>query len=132
MFILLLLVSFLISVAVCFVISRVFQKPIASILQRLISEDVHTAWSKYLTFAIYVVGISGGVRVWDLQKYITPKTEGGSVLELTKDRWILEVYWTIIGTLQSIAWMLLVFFAFALIACVIVKGQELKRQTKPA
>ena len=132
MFILLLLVSFFISVAVCFVISRVFQKPVASILQRLISEEVHTAWSKYLTFAIYVVGISGGVRVWDLQKYITPKTEGGSVLELTQDRWILEVYWTIIGTLQSIAWMLLVFFAFALIAYVIVKGQELKRQTRRA
>lgn len=132
MFILLLLVSFSISVVVCLVISRAFQKPIESILQRLISEEVHTAWSKYLTFAIYVVGISGGVRVWDLQKYITPKTQGGSVLELTKDRWILEVYWTIIGTLQSIAWMLLVFFAFALIAYVIVKGQELKRQTKPA
>ncbi len=130
MFILLLVVSFLISVVVCFVVARVFQKPVASILQRLISEEVHTAWVKYLKFAVYVVGISGGVRVWDLQKYITPKTEGGAILELTQDRWILEIYWTIIGTLQSIAWMLLVFFAFALIAYVVVKGQELKRQPR--
>ncbi|HLF20403.1 MAG TPA: hypothetical protein VI704_06405 [Bacteroidota bacterium] len=132
MFILLLVVSLVISAAVCFLIASVFRKPIGNILQRLITEDVYTAWAKYLTFAVYVVGISGGVRVWDLQKYITPKTEGGTVLELTQDRWILEVYWTIIGTLQSIAWMLLVFFLFALIAYVIVKGQELKQQKKRA
>lgn len=130
MFILLLIVSLLISAAVCFLLAMVFRKPVSSILQRLISEEVYTAWAKYLTFAIYVVGISGGVRVWDLQKYIMPKTEGGTVLELTQDRWILEVYWTIIGTLQSVAWMLLVFFLFALIAYVIVKGQESKRQLK--
>lgn len=130
MFLVLLLVSFVIAVVVCFVISRNFQKPLVSILQRLISEEVYTAWSKYLTFAMYVVGISGGVRVWDLEQYITPRKEGGIGLELTQDRWMLEIYWTIIGTLQSIAWMLLVFFLFALIAFVIVKGQEIKRQTK--
>ena len=67
-------------------------------------------------------------RLGPAEKYITPKTEGGTVLELTRDRWILEVYWTVIGTLQSIAWMLLVFFLVALVAYVIVKGQELKRQ----
>lgn len=129
MFLLLLLISFVIAVAVCFVIARVFRRPIVSILQRLISEEVYTAWSKYLTFAMYVVGISGGVRVWDLEKYITPRKEGEKILELTQDRWMLEIYSTIIGTLQSIAWMLLVFFLFALIAYVIVKGQEMKRQT---
>lgn len=130
MFVLLLIVSFLISLVVCFVIARLFQNPVASILQRLISEEVYKAWVKYLKFAVYVVGISGGVRVWDLQKYITPRAEGGAVLELTQDRWILEIYWTVIGTLQSIAWMLLVFFAFALIAYVVVKGQERKRQNR--
>lgn len=130
MFLLLLLVSFIIAVTVCFVIARVFRKPVVSILQRLISEEVYTAWSKYLTFATYVVGISGGVRVWDLEKYITPNKEGEKILELTQDRWMLEIYWTIIGTLQSIAWMLLVFFLFALVAYVIVKGQEIKRQPK--
>lgn len=129
MFLLLLLISFVIAVAVCFVIARVFRRPIVSILQRLISEEVYTAWNKYLTFAMYVVGISGGVRVWDLEKYITPRKEGEKILELTQDRWMLEIYSTIIGTLQSIAWMLLVFFLFALIAYVIVKGQEMKRQT---
>lgn len=130
MFILLLFVSFMVSVLVCFFIARVFQKPVRSILQRLISDEVYTAWTKYLTFAIYVVGISVGVRVWDLQKYITPKTEGGTVLELTRDRWVLELYWTVIGTLQGIAWMLLFFFLVALVAYVIVRGQEMKRPAR--
>ena len=130
MFILLLFVSFMVSVLVCLFIARVFQKPVRSILQRLISDEVYTAWTKYLTFAIYVVGISVGVRVWDLQKYITPKTEGGTVLELTRDRWVLELYWTVIGTLQGIAWMLLFFFLVALVAYVIVRGQEMKRPAR--
>ena len=130
MFLILLLVSFLLAVTVSYVITRVFRKPITAILQRLITEEVYSAWTKYLTFAMYVVGISGGVRIWELEKYVTPRKEGEAILELTQNRWVLEVYGTIIGTLQSIAWMLLIFFLFALIAYVIVKGQEMKRQSK--
>ena len=37
------------------------------------------------------------------------------------------MYRTIIETLQSIAWMLLVFFVFALIAFVIMRGFELRQ-----
>lgn len=128
MFITLLIANFLISLLTCYVVVRIFRTPISSILQRLVAEDIYAAWSKYLTFAIYVVGISGGVRVWDLEKYITPKGEGGEVLQLTSERWVLEVYRTVIGTLQSAAWMLLLFFLFALIAYVIVKGLEARKQ----
>lgn len=35
-------------------------------------------------------------------------------------------YRTVIGTLQSIAWLLLVFFVFALLAYVIMRGMELR------
>ena len=130
MFITLLVVNFIVAFVVCLVIAAIFRTPIANILHRLVAEDIYTAWSKYITFAIYVVGISGGVRVWDLEKYITPRAESGVVLELNRDRWVLEIYRTVIGTLQSNAWMLLVFFLFALIAYVIVKGLELRRQAK--
>ena len=55
-----------------------------------------------------------------------------SSLTLTRDRWIIEVYRTIIESLASVAWMLLVFFVFALIAYVVVRGIELKhRDTTP-
>ncbi len=130
MFILLLVVNFFLAFAVCFIVARIFRAPINKILQRLVAEDIFSAWGKYLVFATYVVGISGGVRIWDLEKYITPGKEGGAILELTQERWILELYRTIIGTLQSIAWMLLLFFIFALIAYVILRGLEMKKQAK--
>ncbi len=82
-----------------------------------------------MTFAIYVVGVSGGVRVWELEKYVNPRGKDVPPIELNADRWTLEVYRTIIETLQSIAWMLLVFFVAALIAYVVVRGFELRRQT---
>ncbi|MBA4311233.1 MAG: hypothetical protein C0417_01245 [Chlorobiaceae bacterium] len=130
MFITLLIVNFFLAFLVCFIIVIIFKNPIQRILQRLISEEINVAWSKYMTFAIYVVGISGGVRIWDLEKYITPIKEGGTILTLNQDRWILELYRTVIGTLQSVAWMLLLFFIFALIAYVIVKGMEMRKHDK--
>jgi hypothetical protein len=130
MFITLLVVNLLLAFAVCFTVVRIFRAPINKILQRLVAEDIFIAWAKYIMFAMYVVGISGGVRFWDLEKYITPSTQGGPILVLTQERWVLELYRTIIGTLQSIAWMLLLFFFFALIAYVIVRGHGLKKQSK--
>ncbi len=44
----------------------------------------------------------------------------------------MELYRTIIGTLQGIAWMLLVFFVFALVAYVIVRAFELKKKNGAA
>jgi hypothetical protein len=108
-------------------VAFLFKKPVSKIMQRLVSDDIYTAWTKYITFAIYVVGISGGVRVWDLEKYINPSGPDKTVLELTMERWVLEVYHTLISTLQSVAWMLLIFFLFALIAYVIIRGFEMKK-----
>ncbi len=47
---------------------------------------------------------------------------------LTADRWTFEVFRTIIGTLQSLTRLLLVFFVFALIAYVVVRGLELRHE----
>lgn len=127
MFIVLLIVTFVIAGVASFLIVRVFRESISAILDRLVGEDISGAWWRYLTFAIYVVGISGGVRVWDLEKYITPRPEEAAAIVLNAERWTLEVYRTVIGTLQGVAWMLLVFFVFALVAYVIVRGLETRR-----
>lgn len=125
----LLLVNLIEAFVICMIVAYIFKKPVSRIMQRLVSDDIYTAWCKYLTFAIYVVGISGGVRVWDLEKYINPFGKDNVILELTQERWLLEIYHTVIATLQSVAWMLLVFFLFALIAYVIVRGFEMKSRT---
>ncbi len=128
MFITLLITTFLISVIVSSLVVRLFNNPIERILNRLIEDSISDAWIKYLKFAIYVVGISSGVRVWQLSKYID--TTEVKAIELTYNNWVLEIYSNIIGTLQGIAWLLLVFFIFALIAYVILRISEQKNNRK--
>jgi hypothetical protein len=132
MFLTLLGVTFVIAVICSAIAAQLFDKSIRAILDRVVAEELSGAWHRYVKFAIYVVGISGGVRIWDLEKYITPRTKDQAVIVLNGDRWVLEVYRTIIGTLQSVAWMLLLFFAVALIAFVIVKTLEARRGAQPA
>ena len=127
----LLLVTLLTAVVVSFGVAMLFRGSLRTILQRILTPELVTAWFRYITFAIYVVGVSGGVRIWELEKYITPRAENEPAVVLTRDRWLLELYRTVIATLQSTAWMLLVVFAVALIAVVIVRGQELKHGRAP-
>jgi len=132
MFVTLLAITFLVALLVAFVVVRAFSRPIDSILRRLISDDITTAWLRYMKFAIYVVGVSSGVRIHELEKYITPNRwqKDAQVIDLTSDRWILELYRTVIETLQGAAWLLLVFFIFALIAYVIVRAFELRKRSQ--
>jgi len=129
MFVTLLLITLVLALAVSALVARMFTKPLESILNRIIADEISAAWLKYLKFAILVVGVSAGVRISELEKYITPwrYDKDARIIELTQERWVLELYRTIIETLQGIAWMLLVFFVFALIAYVMVRMAELKR-----
>jgi len=129
MFITLLGTTFAISFAVASIVVLVFSGPINKILARIISDDISKAWSKYMKFAIYVTGISSGVRIYAIEKYITrPQYKGSEIVQLTNERWVLEVYRTVISTLQGVAWMLLVFFVFALIAYVLVRIFEARKK----
>jgi ABC-type transport system involved in multi-copper enzyme maturation permease subunit len=133
MFITLLITTFMIAFIVSTIVVLLFARPINKILDRIISDQISRAWSKYLKFAIYVTGISSGVRIWNLEQYITkPQYQGSEIVQLNAERWVFEVYRTIIGTLQGVAWMLLVFFIFALVAYVIVRAFETKRKAKEA
>ncbi|MFA5831851.1 MAG: hypothetical protein WDA22_00105 [Bacteroidota bacterium] len=126
MFIKLLLITLAIATITSALCAFLFSKPVTKILIRLITEDLAPTWKRYITFAVYVVGISGGVRIWEMEKYITPDKDG-KLLMLTSDRWVIEIYKTIVDSLQSIAWMLLIFFLFALLGYVVIRGFEAKR-----
>jgi len=128
MFILLLVVTLLLSIGISIAVMQAFSKSLNAILYRIIADAISAAWLKYLKFAILVVGVSSGVRVREFEKYISPSRwdKDAKVVEFTVQRWVLELYQTAIETLQGIAWMLLVFFMFALIAYVIVRIAETK------
>jgi len=126
MFFSLLLVTFTLSIIVSFGVVKTFDKPVSAIFHRIIKDEISKVWEKYIKFAAYVVGISGGVRIYQLERYISAPYKHSKILVLNAERWTLEVYRTIIETLQSLAWMYLVVFVFSLIAYVIIKGFELK------
>jgi len=122
MFVTLLLVTFIVALGVSGLVVLVFAKPVGRILQRIVADDISSAWLTYMKFAMLVVGISGGVRILELERYITPQNFG-----CNNGDHVLELYRTVIGSIESIAWMLLVFFVVALIAYVIVRLAEVRR-----
>ena len=117
MFYYLIISTFALALLVSFIVMRLFSNSINAILARIIHDPIHEAWAKYTKFAGMVVGTSSGIRIYDMEKYITPLTYAENdkriVIELTQERWVLEIYRTIIETLQGLAWMMLVFFMVA-------------------
>lgn len=128
MFFTLLLVTFILTIIVSLIVVSMFRKPIDDIFERIIKDPISKAWQKYVVFATFVAGISGGVRIYQLERYINPHGGDSQVLELTSERWTIEIYRTIIDTLQSIAWMYLWVFIVSLIAYVIVRVAEMRHE----
>jgi len=132
MFLALLFVTIVVAFAVSALTAWVFSKPLDSILKRIIADAISSAWLKYLQFAILVVGVSSGVRVHDLERYLGPGAGSAQTSGLSLDRWVWEIYQTAIESLLGVAWMLLVFFVFALIAYVIVRLGEMRSEQSRA
>ena len=135
MFLLLLFATFAVALGVSFAVMWLFTKPIDNVLRRIIADEISAAWSKYMKFAILVVGVSSGVQLHELERYFSATLGGREVqsaaaASLSFDRWIFELYSAGIEALQGIAWMLLVFFVFALIAYVIVRIGEGRSESR--
>ncbi len=129
MFYLLLVVTLLVSAGISFAVTRFFGKSIGHILDKLVGDELAFVWRQYLVFAVMVVGVSGGVRLWELEKYTATKSDSAPV-DLTAARWTLEIYRTGIETLQSVAWVMLLFFLAALIGMVIKRAYEARINAK--
>ena len=125
-FILLLIITLLIAIGISALVISFFRKPIEKIFLRIIGEEIAIAWKKFLIFALFVVGVSSGVNIWKLERFVQPDTESFTRPVLTAEFWGLEIYRTIINTLGGMAWALLVFFVVALIAFAIVKKKEVR------
>lgn len=127
MIIALLGVTFVLSLGVSSLAVLFFLRPVRRIMGRIVADEVSAAWVRYLVFAIYVVGLAGGVGVRRIERYIAPAEPDAQLLTLTGERWVIELYSTVIGTLGAIAWALLIFFVFALVAYVVVRAMEVRR-----
>lgn len=128
MFYYLLIGNFLLATIVSLSVIYIFSNSIQSILARIINDPIHLAWLKYIKFAGMVVGISSGVHTYNIEKYINPDMldKKQVIVKLTTERFVLEVYSTIVDTLQGLSWMFLIFFVVSLLAYVFVKRSEIK------
>jgi hypothetical protein len=130
MFLLLLALTLGVALATSALVVFFFNRPIRQILDRIIGDEIASGWHRFLLFAIYVVGVSSGVQIWKLEQYVHPEQynpQGAArVLAIDGASIGLEIYRTIIQTLQGVAWALLVFFVVALIAFAIIRRGEVK------
>ena len=84
---------------------------------------VRSGFEKYIRFAIVVVGISNGTRVKAFQEYISAAEWNKPALQaaLTQEFWTLELYRTVMGTLEGVAGLLLLCIFLALIAPAVLR-----------
>lgn len=110
-----------------FAAARMLAGPIRKILQRFVPVDIVRAWMSCIRFVLIVVGVSGGVRLYELANHLNPRTAEMSLSAMTGNHWLFELYGTAVGTLQSIVWVLLGLLFAALIGYAVVRVPEVWR-----
>ncbi|HEX4542961.1 MAG TPA: hypothetical protein VH114_07320 [Candidatus Acidoferrum sp.] len=124
MFVALFAASFVLALALSITVSWISREAVDGILRRFVGDRaVRAGFEKYIRFAIVIAGVSGGTRVRVLQEYLAASelNKAAMAAQLTQEFWALEIYRTIIGTLEGIAVLLLVCIFLALIAPVVVR-----------
>lgn len=120
MFYSLLLSSLVTSIILSLIVVSLFKKSVESMLSKVIEVDIYSEWSKYISFVMYVVGITSGIKISELQKF----TENTSFLNpdyFNFEKVALNVFLSAKETAQSLAWLLFVFYMVVLISLVIIK-----------
>lgn len=104
MFVTLLLANLVASLLVCLATVLIFSFPLAKVLKDRFSEDAAAVWMKFILFTVFVIGISVGTRIWEIERYADPQ-KGGAI---SQNLLVLEVYKTVIATMQVSAVLLFV------------------------
>lgn len=137
MFVALFGASFLLALVLSVTIAWLSREAIDTILRRFVAGSVvRRGFEKYIRFAIVVVGISGGTQVKPLQEFISASQYNKAALQaaLTQEFWAMELYRTVMGTLEGTAGLLLICIFLALIAPAVLrmlKVEPLKPAAEP-
>ncbi len=104
------------------------ESAIDNILDRILADQISKEWLRYIIFAMYVVPIASGVRVWDPEKHMSPGygMDLGSPLALNAEP-IVVVFRTRMGAPGLFA---SVFFVFALIGFVIMRVANVRPEQR--
>ncbi len=131
MFIIYLLLTFSISLLLSLGVARMFRPSMNKIMNRIIADEVSGSWIGYLKYAMVVVGVSGGVPLYQLENVLNSgRLPDSPKVIMDMNFFLFEAFRSVINTLQSLAWVLLFFFFTTLIAVIIVKTSEMKRNSQ--
>jgi hypothetical protein len=109
---LLLLLTIATAVTTAFVLARLTDKLVALLIGRLVDDkELCTAWTKYIRLAIYVVGVTGGVKVYQLERYLS----GSYELDPEIGRIGIEIFRAASDAAVAVIWLLLPVFLVSLI-----------------
>jgi hypothetical protein len=140
MFVVLFLATFLLALAISATIAWASKEPIESILRHFVAPHLSAAFAKYFQLALVLVGVTAGTRVRALQDYISaPEYNKRDLLaQLTQEFWVMELYRTVVSTIEGILWLVFLFALIVLGVVIIirkanlVKLQPAEAQPKPS
>ncbi|MDE0299142.1 MAG: hypothetical protein OXN17_10950 [Candidatus Poribacteria bacterium] len=122
-------VAFISAGLVSFCVASVCEKPLSNLMRRIIRNETSSAFTRYVRFVTYLVGISHGVNVNPLSSELA-----AHILErISIDRvsnypewwmWMSSIQTVILQPLIAIAYMYLALFVLGLIAYIIVRVRE--------
>jgi hypothetical protein len=120
-------VSLVLAFAISAIVAWASKDVIEGILHRFLADKIGTAISKYLRFAIVIAGISDGTRAGILRDFIyTPSINRDALsAQLTQEFWALELYRTVIGSLEGILRLMLIFSLGTIVAIVLIRRANL-------
>jgi hypothetical protein len=133
MFVTLFFVSFLLALAVSAIVAWISKEAIENVLNRYFASHISAAMSKYLRFAVVVVGVAMGTRIQVLEDYISASsvTKESMDASLTPAVWAVELYRTAMSTLAGILWLSLVFAFLVAIGLMFIRRANLKHFMSP-
>jgi len=133
MFVVLFLVTFILALGIAGAIAWASREPIENILRHFFAPHLSAAFAKYFQLAIVLVGVTAGTRVRALQDYISaPEYNKQAMLaQLTQEFWVMELYRTVIATLEGILWLVFLFALIVFLVVVIIRRSKTS-QLQPA
>jgi len=102
------LASLAAAIGISWLLAWLFRIPVKNLLQYLVEKDVAEAWTKYIFFVLLIVGVASGTRIRLLEEYLSAASWNQTAIQgqMTLAFWVLEMYRTLIGAVEGIAWML--------------------------
>jgi hypothetical protein len=130
MFITLLVVTLILAAGIAFLGLRFFRPPLRGILHRIVGADAAEHWYRFAVFALYITSVGHGVQVYRLDRYIQQVHRDAIIPPLSVDAWVYEIYQVIERTLEGLAWGAMTIFIIGLLAIVVLRAFEIRRETK--